>query len=88
MAKEWAKKQMTELWGIKEVFPLPVMARMGGKMRVFGADGGKKSELGRRQIYQISAATQSRRPIITSLNYGLKHEKRIWTLGSIFKIAA
>jgi len=35
MAKEWAKKQMVELWGIKEVFPLPVMARMRGKMRVF-----------------------------------------------------
>jgi hypothetical protein len=35
MSKEWTKKQMAELWGIKKVFPLPVRARMRGKMRVF-----------------------------------------------------
>jgi hypothetical protein len=35
VAKEWARSQIKELWGIKEIFPLPVTAKVKGKMRMF-----------------------------------------------------
>lgn len=35
MRREWARKQMRDLWEIREVFPLPVMSKMRGRNRVF-----------------------------------------------------
>lgn len=35
MKREWARNQLRDLWGIKEVFPLPVTSKVRGKNRVF-----------------------------------------------------
>jgi len=35
VGREWARRQIRELWGIKEIFPLPVVTKIRGKMRMF-----------------------------------------------------